>query len=240
MSIIDNRTIQYLGGTRTDTGVALLTTTLSISPEKLNALMLLPSLQAKIDMAERERIKVELCTYDDDLSKVGSILSNFIQEQGMPEIAKHKIVKLKEISDILLILRTALMYNYSLNPVQLTPELLYDAPYFKVNGIFVCYFTPKFEETLNYANCKVMNNIFVYEYKKEIFYLETGYHRHMKSERLDRLSINLKTGKAVSDYMDIVDNQMVNYKFVFDRNQHRWIKDTRYTKVVRVEGFKQC
>ena len=233
MSLVDNRTKCAVGYTEAADGLKILSTNMSIDRQKLNTLMTLPTLQAKLIFLKQNKISAELLYYKGDYP---AYMHTSSYEEIPETLIRAKVVRDK--SDVLPILKP-LFPNAQFSTIQVAPNLYYDKPYFYLNGQFICYFTPQFESELTKDNIKMKDNFFIYEFKKDIYYLGKGYQRHIREQQLDRLTINLATGHAVVDYSNIVEDKLYKYKFVFDTNLGRWVKDERYSKSTVVEGYKE-
>ena len=96
--------------------------------------------------------------------------------------------------------------NSQLNPIRINDFLVYDCPIIHLSSGYSILWKPAFEDTLNKNNYKIIDNYFLYEYKRDILLLVDINKRHEASFIYERLAIDLKTNKASLQYTNIVNN----------------------------------
>jgi hypothetical protein len=112
----------------------------------------------------------------------------------------------------------------------------YDNPYIYLNGKLLCNFTPKFESQIDTNKVSVVNDFLVYEYTKDVYLLQSNAQRHITATLMDRLIINLNTGRITCEYRDVIGDKYCEYGFEFDYNRHLWIK--KHFKAFTIDGYK--
>lgn len=237
MSVIDSRTKYLLGVRITPTGMYLLTTNMNNIQQKLNVVVRTNFITI-LDSAFKNKVDVDLLRYKGEVpkrfTKIDSITSqelNFLESQ----LSKIKSHNTRKFEDILPLLKT-FFPNQNINQYYITRGIIYDTPFVTVNGVQVCYFTPKFENVMDVSRIKIIDNCFVYDYTKPIYILSDVAQRHTPSILRDRLIINLKTGKITCEYKDVINDRYCDYTFEFNRSTYNWEKVRLQTTVIN--GYK--
>ena len=124
--------------------------------------------------------------------------------------------------------------SLQLNPIIINEYLVYDKPVMHFASGHSILWKPAFEDTLNSNNFKIINNNFLYEYKRDILLLVDLNKRHEASFIYERLAIDYMRNRVSLQYSNIINNSLIQCNCV--HNGTDWIIKNK--TITPVYGYK--